>query len=186
MLLDVWQCVGLIFLPWTVCGSPPCWWQESQTRTGFLPQPLSGTGMLRVEQAWQKPSPQARQWCFLSTSLKTRLQPWHSYRAGAAMSIRSVSSNKFLKQAGESWEVWTTLQLGFVLCTLCSYILVSNVVLDKQCLMSEDGDTTVTYCNFSVRSPIRWSNLICDPGRDGFGGTGAVLWHRLQHVVNPV
>lgn len=49
MLLDVRWGMGLIILPWKVCGAPPCWWQESQTRTGFLPQPLSGTGMLRVE-----------------------------------------------------------------------------------------------------------------------------------------
>lgn len=33
--------------------------------------------MLWVEQAWQKPSPHERQWCFLSASSNARLQPWH-------------------------------------------------------------------------------------------------------------
>ncbi len=55
-----------------------CSKQTSQTLTGARPQPLSGTGAALEEQASQKPSPQARQWCLVSLSWKTVWHLWHT------------------------------------------------------------------------------------------------------------
>lgn len=51
-------------------GIPRFWKQASHTLTGVSPHPLSGTGLLLDEQPSQKPSPHARQWCFVSLSSK--------------------------------------------------------------------------------------------------------------------
>lgn len=37
-----------------------------------------------------------------------------------------------------------------------------------------------------VGSPVRRRHLVSEPGSDGFGGTRAVLRHRLDHVVHAI
>lgn len=37
-----------------------------------------------------------------------------------------------------------------------------------------------------VGSPVGRRHLVSEPGRDSFSGAGAVLRHRLDHVVHPV
>ena len=58
---------------------PLLWKHASQTLTGARPQPLSGTGRLLEEQASQKPSPQARQWCLVSLGWNASEHVWHAY-----------------------------------------------------------------------------------------------------------
>ncbi len=61
-------------------GIPLFWKQASQTLTGARPQPLSGTGRVLEEQPSQKPSPQARQWCFVSLSWNSTPQFLHLWK----------------------------------------------------------------------------------------------------------
>lgn len=58
-------------------GIPLFWKHASQTRTGARPQPLSGTGLVLEEQASQKPSPHARQWCLVSLGWNSSAHLWH-------------------------------------------------------------------------------------------------------------
>lgn len=53
-------------------------------------------------------------------------------------------------------------------------------------LLCVSASVLSTHNDLCVGSPVRWCHLVSEPGSDGFGGTGAVLRHWLDHKIHPV
>lgn len=50
----------------------------------------------------------------------------------------------------------------------------------------QNGVSSRTHRDLHIRSPVRGGHLVSEPGRNGFGWTGTVLRHRLDHKVHPI